>query len=64
MKNACEKLKTIKNRIIKNEKTFLATPKMIAKYLPKYVNALKNSINFRSNNKLDNETNSIGGELL
>ena len=51
------------NNIIKNEKTFLATPKMIAKYLPKYVNALKNKINFRSNNKFDTETNSIAGEL-
>ena len=50
------------NNIIKNEKTFLATPKMIAKYLPKYVSALKNSINFKSNNKLDNEINSVAGE--
>ena len=49
------------NKITKNEKIFLATPIIIAKYFPKYLKTLKNNANFKSNIKLDNEINSLGG---
>ena len=51
----------IMNKIIKNEKTFLATPIIIAKYAPKYLKTLKNNMNFKSNIKLDKEMNQRGG---
>ena len=51
----------IMNKIIKNEKTFLATPIIIAKYVPKDLKTLKNNANFKSNIKLVNEINSLGG---
>ena len=49
------------NKITKNEKTFLATPMIIAKYAPKCLKTLKNNMNFKSINKLDNEINSLDG---
>ena len=43
------------NIIIKNQKTFLATPIIMAKYAPKCLKTLKNNINLKSNNKFDAE---------
>ena len=42
--------------IIKNQKTFLATPIIMAKYAPNFLKTLKNNINLKSNNKFDAET--------